>query len=270
MAHIRYRTALVVLHLLLAVGLVWTPATAAPSQQTDSPGTPLPSPVTAVGVVEITDLYQVILETGGRIELVRVDVGDDVKAGDLLMRLDKTDLAEAVESAELTVEQALIGLEELTKEPELSAVAVAEARLLQAQEQLALVAAGPTDEELKAAENATEAAWARYEELRAGPRAAQITLSRANLAQAEVDIQEAQREYDKIAWLPEAAATDTAENLQRKTIAYEAALAAFEEASRNATAAELLGALSNAQSSQHALNRLQEKPTPAELADVPR
>ena len=264
------RTVAVLLIFSALIAACLTAPTPAFAQTGDGTSSPLPAveTVNAVGMVELLERHQVVLETGGIVEAVAVKVGDQVDAGDLLVTLDTTALEDAVERAELKLESARIALEELTKEPEASDVAVAEAALLQAQEQLALDEAGPTPEELQAAENSAKAAWARYEELRDGPRPAQVTVARAGLAQAEVNLQEAQREYDKIAWLPEAAATDAAENLQRATIAYEAAQASFDETVRPATSAELLGALSGAQDAQSTLNKLLEKPTPADLADA--
>lgn len=266
----RTRAAAMLLAGTLAVAAVLTPFTPASAQSNDGTSAPLPQAesISAVGMVELPERQQVVLETGGIVSTVPVKVGDQVDAGDLLLTLETERLQDAVERAELNLESARIGLEELTKEPEASDVAVAEANLLQAQEQLDLVADGPTPEELQAAENSAKAAWARYEELRAGPRANQVTVARANLAQAEINLQEAQREFDKIAWLPEAAATDASENLQRATIAFEAAQASFEETVRPVTSADLLGALSTAQNAQNALNKLEDKPTPAELADA--
>ncbi|MCB0130725.1 MAG: efflux RND transporter periplasmic adaptor subunit [Caldilineaceae bacterium] len=254
--------ALVAVTAMAAVGLPFTPQVMA--QSTDTPR--LQRPLTAVGMVEVVDQYQVVLETGGRVREIGVQVGDTVQEGNLLVALETAQLEDAVERAELALESARIDLNALTKKADASDIAVAEANLLQAQENLALVAAGPTNEELQAAENTMKAAWANYEELRTGPTAAQITLAKANLAQAEINLQQAQREYDKIAWLPEAAATDTADNLQRATITYEGAKAAFDEASKPTTTAQLLNALSAAQSSENSYNRLEEKPTPAELA----
>ena len=226
------------------------------------------SVLNAVGRVELVGRHQVVLETSGKVDRVAAEIGDFVKAGDLLVALDTSLLEAAMERAEISLETARIGLEELTDEPEASDIAVAEANLLQAKENLALVADGPTPEELQAQANSVEAAWARHALLTEGPTQAKINQAQAAFAQAEVDLQKAQREYDKIAWLPEAAATDTADNLQRATIAYEAAKAAYAEAVKPTERADLLSALSTAQSAQDAYNRLQEKPTPAELADA--
>jgi HlyD family secretion protein len=90
----------------------------------------------------------------------------------------------------------------------------------------------------------------------------------AQLRRAEIAVQAAQREYDKIAWLPEAAATEAADELQNATIGLEEAQAAFEEATLPPTQAEIETATSAAQSAQDALNQLQLMPTAAELASA--
>jgi HlyD family secretion protein len=222
--------------------------------------------LSAVGAIEVTDDRQVVLGTGGRVDQVLVEVGDRVQAGDLLIALDTTYLDWAVEQAEIGFEAARIDFEELGDLIEESDIEVAKAQLLQAQEDLAEVKAGPTAEELAAAESAAAAAWAQYEEIQKEPTPAQVNQALANLRKAEITLQQAQREFDKIAWLPESAATEAADDLQRATVDMEAAKAAYEEASKPATEAELQSALSAAQSAQDRLNRLLDKPTPADLA----
>ena len=146
----------------------------------------------AVGRVELVGRHQVVLETSGKIDRLAAQVGDFVKAGDLLVALDSSLLEAAMERAEISLETARIGLEELTDEPEASDIAVAEANLLQAKENLALVADGPTPEELQAQANSVEAAWARHALLMEGPTQAKINQAQAAFAQAEVDLQKAQ------------------------------------------------------------------------------
>lgn len=268
MMHVKSRSMSRLLAGVLACALLATgtgDVRAAPYGQS---GPSLGEPLTAVGNIELISRHQVALQTGGRVAEIAVEAGDTVKKGDLLIALDTENLEKAVKRAELNLEGARIALEDLTEPPEEGDVAVAEANLLLAKENLALVEEGPTDEEIKATENSVAAAWARYSRLREGPTEAELNQARAALRQAEINLQEAQREYDKIAWLPEAAASTAADNLQRATIDFEAAQAAFEEASKPAEPADLLSALSAAQSAEHNLNELKKKPTEAELAEA--
>jgi multidrug resistance efflux pump len=240
-----------------------TPATA--TVQTGL--TSQPGVLTAVGTVELIEPRQVVLAAAGRVDQINVKVGDVVTAGTILVSLDTTYLDWAVEQAENEFETARIDFEDLGTVEE-SDVAVAEANLLLAQETLAEVEAGPTAEELAAAESSAAAAWARLQELQEQPTQAQINQALANLKKAQIAVQAAQREYDKIAWLPEAAATEAADTLQQATVDLEAAQAAYEEASKPATESELQAATADAQSAQDALNELRRSPTPAQLAEA--
>ncbi|OUC07467.1 hypothetical protein RY27_14730, partial [Litorilinea aerophila] len=184
---------------------------ACPQEQLPPPG---PVPVNAGGRIDLVTTRQVVLESSGRISEIAVEVGDQVEAGDLLMSLDTTQLEWALEKAEINFETARLAFEKLGRQVDESDIALAEANLLSAQENLARVKAGYTPEELAAAESAAAAAWARYNELKERPTQAQIVQAQANLKKAELAVQAAQREYDKIAWLPESAATAAADNLQ--------------------------------------------------------
>jgi multidrug resistance efflux pump len=203
-----------------------------------------------VGTIEVPQARPAVLLTSGQVNEIAVEVGDAVQTGDLLVALDTTQLKWALEQAEIGFETAHINYEVLGETVSESDVKVAEANLLLAQENLALAQTGPTDEEVAAAQAAVQAGWAHYEELQQQPTQAQINQALANLSLAEIDVQAAQREYDKIAWLPEAAATEAADALHRATVALEAAQVAYDEASQPAGESELQTALSSAQSAQ--------------------
>ncbi len=222
--------------------------------------------LSAVGAIEVKEDRNVVLGTGGRVEDVLVEDGDVVKAGDPLAQLDTTYLDWAVEQAEIGFETARIDFEKLGDLIEESDIELARAQLLQAQEDLAEVEDGPSTEEMAAAQSAATAAWAQYEETKNIPLPPQVNMALANLRKSEISLEQAQREFDKIAWLPEAAATDAADNLQRATVDLEAAKASHEEASKPATEAQLQSALSGAHSAQDRLNDLLKMPTPAQLA----
>ncbi|MFN2203422.1 MAG: HlyD family secretion protein [Caldilineaceae bacterium] len=246
------------------------PVAAEPALEAAPADQQLPSgeELSAVGAIEVKEDRQVVLGTGGRVDHVLVEEGDRVSAGELLVALDTTYLDWAVEQAEIGFETARINFEELGDEIEESDIELARAQLLQAQEDYAEVEAGPKEEELAAAQSAATAAWAQYQEVQDKPTPAQVNSALATMRKAEISVQQAQREFDKIAWLPESAATDAADNLQKATVDLEAAKAAYEEASKPATEAELNSALSAAQSAQDKLNRLLEMPTPAKLASA--
>ncbi len=227
---------------------------------------PPATPVSAVGAIELVSKRQIVLMTSGTVAEVAVEVGDSVSAGDLLIALDTQHLEWAVQQADLGLERAQLALEQASKAIEPSDIALAEANLLSAQEQLALVEAGPTEEALEAARASSAAAWAAYNELQAGPSPEELTQASASLKQAEIDLQQAQREYDRIAWQPDAGASSQGAALQRASIVYESAKAAYDQLVKPARTSALQGAIASAQQAQDALNELLKKPTPAELA----
>lgn len=238
-----------------------TTALAAPIAQT-IPG----QPPSGVGQIELEEQQQVVLMVGGIVDSVSVDVGDQVRTGATLVQLDTQDLEWAVQDAEMDLESARIQLAKLNETVDEIDIAQAEAQYLLAQENLAVVEAGPTEERMNATQSSLAAAQAAYNELRAGPTEAQLTQAQANLRRAEITLQEAQREYDKIAWRPDAGATSQSASLQQATISYEAAKAAYDETTEPAKASALQSSLATLQRAQDELNELEKKPTAAELA----
>ena len=225
-------------------------------------------PPSGVGRIELEENRQVVLMSSGIVAEVGVELGDQVKAGDLLVSLDTQQLEWAVQAAEMNLESAQIGLAQLNETVDEVDIALAEANYLLAQENLAVVEAGPTAEQLNAATNNASAALAAYNELKAGPTQARLTQDQASLRQAEIALQEAQRAYDQIAWMPEAGTRPESAALQQATISYESAKAAYEETTEPAKPSALQSALANAQGAQDALNELKKKPTSAELASA--
>jgi multidrug efflux pump subunit AcrA (membrane-fusion protein) len=219
-----------------------------------------------VGRIDLQKKHQVVILVGGIVEEVAVEVGDVVKKGQPLVTLNTQELEWAVQQAEMNLENARLSLAKLNETVEATDVAQAEANVLSAKENLAVVQGGPTKEQLSAAENSAAAAWAAYEELQAGPTEAQLTQANASLRRAEIELQEAQRAYDKIAWMPEAGTMPESAALQNATLSYESAKAGYDETVRPAKKSSLQSSLAGAQSAQDGLNELKKKPTPAELA----
>jgi multidrug efflux pump subunit AcrA (membrane-fusion protein) len=251
--------------LLLTSGLTpllqLTPTTAL--AQTVPVDTKQPS---GVGRIDLQKKHQVVILVGGIVDEVAVELGDVVKKGQTLVKLNTQELEWGVQQAEMNLENARLSLAKLNETVEATDVAQAEANVLSAKENLAVVQGGPTKEQLSAAENSAAAAWAAYEELQAGPTDAQLTQANASLRLAEINLQEAQRAYDKIAWMPEAGTMPESAALQNATINYESTKASYDETVKPAKKSNLQSSLAGAQSAQDALNELKKKPTPAELA----
>ncbi|MFN8493486.1 MAG: efflux RND transporter periplasmic adaptor subunit [Caldilineaceae bacterium] len=243
-----------------------TEATSTPTAEAATP--PAKQPVGAVGVVDLITKHQVVMDASGKVSEVKVEVGDKVAAGDLLVALDTTDLQAAVKKAEMNLETARLKFEDLSKGPEASDIALAEAKLGQAQQALTKTMEGPTTDEIKAAESNSTAAWAAYNDLKNGPTASKKIQAQASLKAAELTLQQAQRAYDKISWQPDAGTSAEGAALQKATIDYESAKAAYDDLIKPPTTADLQSALSTAYKAQDDLAQLKEKPTAADVNEA--
>ncbi len=229
--------------------------------------------VTAAGNIELVDTEQVVAQVNGYVEDVLVEVGDEVGSGDLLVALERGDLRRAVDQARLNLTSAELQLESLLADAdgvELAAAEAelksAEAELKSAEENLADVQNGASEGALAAARSSAASAWAKYNDLRDGASENERIQLAAAVDNARVSMQEAQTEYDKVAWREDVGMTRQAAQLQQSTISYESALAAYEEAVAPSSQADLQAALSQAQTAQQQLDDLLAGPTAVNIA----
>lgn len=224
--------------------------------------------VSASGNIELVAERTVVVEVGGLVDEVLVETGDKVIRNQPLLVLDSTDLARAVERAELSLASARASLEKLQLDADAAEIASAQASLRSAQENLLEVQAGAEETEIAAAEASLAAAWASYNDLLEDPGTDELTQLRADLETAEIDLRQAQAAYDKIAYADNLGESQQAASLQQATIVYEKTLAAYNLAVEPAGTAELQSAWSSIQNAQANLDDLQAKPTAAELASA--
>ncbi len=123
--------------------------------------------------------------TAGRVERVTVEVGDEVRAGDVLVQLEGDALERAVGNAEQALAIQEANLAELTKNASEEDIAAARAAVESAQVQLDDLLAGPDSKDLEAAEAAVSSAQAQLDDLLAGPTAEELAQAKAALASAE-------------------------------------------------------------------------------------
>ena len=222
--------------------------------------------VTAAGNIELVDTAQVVAQVNGYVEDVLVEVGDEVGSGDLLVALERGDLRRAVDQASLNLTSAELQLENLLADADATELAAAEAELKSAEENLAEVQNGASEGALAAARSSAASAWAKYNDLRDGASENERIQLAAAVDNARVAMQEAQTEYDKVAWREDVGMTRQAAQLQQSTISYESARAAYEEAVAPASQADLQAALSQAQTAQQQLDDLVAGPTAVNIA----
>lgn len=217
------------------------------------------------GFIEGDDVA-IAAEVGGRIEAITVDEGDTVQAGQEIVRLDHSLLDAQLAQAQAAVDTANAQLTQLKNGPRSSDVTAARAALAAAQQSYDKLKAGATASDLAAAQAALKAAQQNYDKVRAGPTADQLAQLKSQLANAQAAMDQAQSAYDKvggssnpnIGMLPQSLA------LQQASNAYQAALAAYRDATSHPTAADLAAAQAQVDQANAALARL--TPDNAQLA----
>lgn len=222
--------------------------------------------VSAAGNIQLASQQFVVLETNGIVQEMAVRVGDDVAAGDLLAALNPADAEKAVERALLSLASAQLSLEKLYDETDPADIASAAADLESAQENLADLYNGPNTMEVAAARSNLASAWAKYNDLLAGPSDAKLTQLSTNMRKMEVALAEARRDYEKVSWRPDVGQTAQSAAMEKATIDYENAAAAYDESTAPAATGDVQSALSQAQSAQKQLDDLTEAASAAEIA----
>jgi HlyD family secretion protein len=154
--------------------------------------------VSAIGNIRPHEQRNPGFRTGGQVAEVLVDEGDSIEEGEVLARLDTTELEFAVAQAEATVsiqEARLRQLESPVRESDLRA---AEAALANARASLErLEDTNPDDTSaLEAAQAQVAAAESALQELEAGPGEDELAAARANLRQAQVGLEQARYHLD--------------------------------------------------------------------------
>ena len=177
--------------------------------------------------------------SGGRLNEVLVEVGDEVQAGDVLARLDDTDAQSQVAQAEINQRLAELQLAELTGTPDASDLAAAQYQLTSAQEAL--------------------------KDLLNGPSAEEIIIAQADMATAEKQLQQAQSAYDQVSWRPDAASSSQAMDLWSATAAYDKAKANYDVAMAAASGEQIASARASVAQAQSNLDSLRSGGTTQEV-----
>jgi len=310
---------IVALLLLVASGVGCsgpTAADAAPQPQTKS-GTPSPAPqktgpgpqaggvgkvVTTApvvqGQVQLTFLYNgtiqssfqvnVAPKTSGRLEKLMVDVGSQVKAGDVIATLETGALQLAVQQAEANLSMARAKLNQTKSGPTASDIQAAQTTLDKAKADLASNMAAmdrlknsPTPADLAAAQAAVDSyaasvrsAQAALDQLKAGPTQSDIAAAQKDVASAKSALTSAEDKYQNVQ-----NGTDTSVSNSYAKEQYDAAKAAYEAAVQKlqllqagptpdklqAAQKDLDTARANYSAAVAKLNQLKSGPTPQDL-----
>ena len=226
------------------------------------------STVSATGTIQPEDDVSLIFKAAGRVGEVLVKEGDSVTAGQVLARLETSDLDLAQAQAEIGLSISQAQLAKLKNAASESDVAAARAALESAQSAV------------ESAREAATSAEASYRDLVAGPSNDQKTAASATVERARIMRDQAQSAYDQIASQPDAGLMPQSLQLQQATIDYATAQANYnvaiappkpgqlaaaksQIAQAKATQAQALASVAQAQAS---LNKLLEGGSEQDLA----
>jgi HlyD family secretion protein len=289
---------IVVVALLVGVGSVLlgcTPpgAPAAPEAATEAvPVVRDSGDIVADAVVVPVRDAQLSLATGGIVAEVLVAEGDQVEAGQVLVRLDSARQEAAVAQAEaqvLRVQNTVAELKAGARPEEIEAaqaavalaraqlarveegarpeeVSAAEAALAATQATLQKVQDGPRAEEIEAAEAALAAARATLDKALEGPREGELVAARADVANAQAALRQAQAAYDRVKNEANIGARPESLQLEQATNAYDAAVSRLEAIQEGASAADIDAARAGVAQAQAQVDALKAEARAADIA----
>ena len=211
---------------------------------------------TGAGAVIPASQVSVGFDSGGLLVEVLAQVGDRVQAGDILARVDDTNARSQVKQAELNVTQAQLQLAKLLEDPSAAELASAQAGLASAQATLESRLTPATSQDTAAARQSLLSAQQNLAALLAGPSAEDVTSAEADLKLAEITVQSAQTDYDKVSWRPEVGQLPQSAALQQATLGYEKAKAAYDTKVMGATDSAISAARANVAQAQSQLDTL--------------
>jgi HlyD family secretion protein len=154
--------------------------------------------VSASGTVEARRQAALMFKTPGRVAEVYVEAGDQVAAGDPLVKLDTSELELQVAQARAGLAAAQARLAQLKAGPSAADLAAAQAAVDSAQAQLDKLKAGPDETDVQAARAALDSAQKNLNKVLAGPDQFELDQAKRNVDQARNQLFSAQSQRDSI------------------------------------------------------------------------
>jgi len=222
--------------------------------------------ISAIGTLQPAQRAELSFGASGPVRVVTVQMGMEVRKGDLLAELDTAALELAVQEAEdaLAFTQALLDQARAgPREQELAIVRAEYRRALAEHEQLL---AGARSQEIAGAEAEAQAALARHDRVTSGASQEEIIAAQASMEKAEVALKRAQTEYDRYAWQQGFEASPQAASLHQATIDYRAAEAQYERLRSLPSDADVREAKADLAHAEAQLELIQAGPTAQQVA----
>lgn len=212
----------------------------------------LTATVSATGNIQPEADVRVAFQSTGTVAEVRVKVGDRIKKGDLLAKLDTTDLDLALLQSQASLEQAK------------NALANADTAIEQARNQIVIATSAYSktissvrSADVTAAKASYDAAVANYDKVMAGPTAEDVAAVEAAMRNAEASVRNAQSAYDAAARFNPAGINGTPQALalEQATNNFNSAKAQYDKAVKGADAAQAAAARQQVENAKANLER---------------
>ncbi len=237
----------IVLFAALGLLLLGCDAPGTAGTPTPSARAPVKEAVTVVAEASVVPVHwvELSLTASGTVAEVVAAEGDQVKAGQLLVRLDNRRLTEAASQAEAALAAAK------------AAQGRAQATVARYQAALDLLKAGPRAEDVAAARAAVSVAQAELARVQAKADDAQLTVAKVNMDKAARAVQQAQFAYDRVKDAPWGSTGPEALQLEQATLDYQAAKAQYEQLVKGPRDVDVSVAQANVIQAQAALAQAQ-------------
>lgn len=196
---------------------------------------------------------------------VAVREGDVITPGQLVLQLDSKDVQVAIAQARANLMNAQARYDELAAGSLDEDIEAARATLAAAQARLDRITLSTENGDIAAAEASVAQAQASLQQVLDGSSEQQLIEARSNIHSAEADLKRAQSAYNQVKWRNDLGATKESADLQKATIAYEAAQARLTDLENGATQAQIAAASAQVRQSQAQLNSLRNS-RPADIA----
>ena len=221
---------------------------------------------TAAGDIQPQREAQLSLGVSGTVDEVFVREGSQVQAGDVLLQLDTAALERAMATAEqnLIIQEA--NLAELLDDASEADLASAQASVDSAQANLEDVLDGADAYDIAAARASLSSAQAAYTDLLDGPDQDDVAQAEANLRNAEASLEQAQADYDEVSWRSDIGRLPQSLALEQATNGYNVALAAYNNATEDASNDQIKQAEASVAQAKATLQKLLDSPTASAIA----
>jgi HlyD family secretion protein len=207
------------------------------------------------------------LPAGGIVAEVAVTEGQEVAAGQVLVKLESGRQAAAVAQAEAQLQRAQAALDQVKAGASEEERRSAQAALDTAQARLDRVQNGPLPAEVAAAKAALAEAQAAQRKTLEGSDEQQVVAARAEALNAAAAVRQAQAAYDRVKGDTNIGLRPESLQLEHATNAYNAAQARLTELQKGASPADITAARARVQRAQAQLDLLTEV-NPADVAEA--